>query len=141
MIFLLIKEGIGLRLCDLRLEDPCVHTSSTRDVNKRLYEEKVIINGIPHMSEYRRHVKRAVNRAFVPPADVPAAWEEISAEFTEDLDDFITYFERTWVGRRGRMRPKYPIERWNQVQRARVLGDRMTTINNVEGFHHAFINL
>ena len=43
--------------------------------------------------------------AFVPPEDVVDSWEHISAEYPEELDDFITYFERTWVGRRGRRRP------------------------------------
>ena len=51
-----------------------------------------------------------------------------------------SYFERTWVGRRrGRGRPLYNIDRWNQRQR--VLQDLMTTNNNVEGFHNGFASL
>ena len=77
--------------------------------------------------------------AFVPPEDVVDSWEQISAEYPEELDDFITYFERTWVGRRGRRRPLYDIHRWNQ--RERVLQGLMTTNNNVEGFHYGFVSL
>ena len=79
-----------------------------------------------------------MNLAFVPPADVPRAWLEINALFPHDVrfDNFVLYFERTWVGSTTR-RPSYPIERWNQ--RDRILQELMTTNNKIEGFHHGFI--
>ena len=40
---------------------------------KREYEERVIANGRPGMSRTKKHIKRAMNLAFVPPADVPRA--------------------------------------------------------------------
>ena len=112
-----------------------------RSTNKRLYEETITTpEGRQQMSHYKRHVRRACMLAFVPPEDVIVdSWEQISAEYPEELDDFITYFERTWVGRRGRRRPLYDIHRWNQ--RERVLQGLMATNNNVEGFHNGFVSL
>ena len=100
----------------------------------------MIVNGRPGMSRTKKHIKRAMNLAFVPPADVPRAWLEINALFPHDVrfDNFVLYFERTWVGSTTR-RPSYPIERWNQ--RDRILQELMTTNNNIEGFHHGFITL
>ena len=40
---------------------------------KREYEEKVIVNGRPGMSRSKKQIKRAMNIAFVHPADVPRA--------------------------------------------------------------------
>ena len=40
---------------------------------KREYEEKVIVNGRPGMSRSKKQIKRAMNLAFVHPADVPRA--------------------------------------------------------------------
>ena len=100
----------------------------------------MIVNGRPGMSRTKKHIKRAMYLAFVPPADVPRAWLEINALFPHDVrfDNFVLYFERTWVGSTTR-RPSYPIERWNQ--RDRILQELMTTNNNIEGFHHGFITL
>ena len=53
-----------------------------------------------------------------PPADVPAAWQDISALYPDNdkMALIIIYFEKTWVGNRNR-RPLYPAGRWNQRER------------------------
>ena len=107
---------------------------------KAAYEEKPInpVTGRRGTSATKKHIRRAC--AFVPAQDVPAAWDEISQQFSvsDKFDAFVTYFERTWVGRRN-TNPLYAINKWNM--RDRVLNDLLTTNNHVEGFHNKFSTL
>ena len=111
---------------------------------KAAYEEKPInpVTGRRGTSATKKHIRRACALAFVPaqPQDVPAAWDEISQQFpvSDKFDAFVTYFERTWVGRRN-TNPIYAINKWNM--RDRVLNDLLTTNNHVEGFHNKFSTL
>ena len=57
---------------------------------------------------------------------------------SDKFDAFVTYFERTWVGRRN-TNPIYAINKWNM--RDRVLNDLLITNNHVEGFHNKFSTL
>ena len=93
-----------------------------------------------HHATRRIIVLGACALAFVPAQDVPAAWDEISQQFpvSDKFDAFVTYFERTWVGRRN-TNPIYAINKWNM--RDRVLNDLLTTNNHVEGFHNKFSTL
>ena len=62
--------------------------------------------------------------AFLPPIDVPRAFDAISdlelhaAPNSATLPiEFLLYFENTWIGRRiglgARLHPDYPIYLWN----------------------------
>ena len=104
---------------------------------KAAYEEKPInpVTGRRGTSATKKHIRRACALAFVPAQDVTAAWDEISQQFpvSDKFDAFVTYFVRTWVGRRNTS-PLYAINKWNM--RDRVLNDLLTTNNpDVEGFH------
>ena len=58
--------------------------------------------------------------------------------FLNSFDRFVTYFERTWVGKRN-TNPIYAINKWNM--RDRVLNSPLTTNNHIEGFHNKFSTL
>jgi len=86
--------------------------------------------------------------AFVPPAAVHTALAALlETEFfmtnTELLDDFMTYFLRTWIGsvnfRGARSAPLFPIPVWNC--REYVLSDLPKTNNFSEGFNRGFSSL
>ena len=60
--------------------------------------------------------------AFVPAIDVIPCYEELveslSDELIDDLNDFLSYFERTWIGIEHygrRRRPLFSIELWNVI--------------------------
>lgn len=86
--------------------------------------------------------------AFVPPADVEAAFETLASYMpdTEHIDEVVTYFEHTYVrGRRQRGRgynyapALFPIHMWNQYE-AGTDGVARTT-NSVEGWHYGIQSL
>ncbi|CAF1687786.1 unnamed protein product, partial [Adineta ricciae] len=70
------------------------------------------------------------------------AFELIIDDFTDDdADEFLDYFEKTWIGERkrrgtGRKSPQFPIELWNVYDR--VSENLPRTNNSIEGWHNAF---
>ena len=54
---------------------------------------------------FRLKVKKLIALAFVAVDDVTTAFDLIAAEFDDDADDLLEYFEKTWIGqpkRRGK---------------------------------------
>ncbi len=50
---------------------------------------------------FHLNIKKLVALAFVPVVDVIKAFELVADEFTDDdSDEFIDYFEKTWIGER-----------------------------------------
>ena len=81
--------------------------------------------------------------AFVPLDDVPVLFEQflqsLNTETDAILEDFLLYFESTWIGimQRGRRRrPVFDISLWSCYYR--VVEDLPKTNNSLEGWHHAF---
>ena len=75
---------------------------------------------------------------YLPPEFVLHAWETVvkpyfHKHFEEngEVQDFILYCERNWIG--GRRAPTFPIEMWNCYER--VLQDRPDTNNAVESWN------
>ena len=77
--------------------------------------------------------------AFLPAADVRAAFQRIAGDLPDACVDLITYFENTFIGRElgGRWRPPLfdPYE-WTQYER--TLDGLGRTTNSVEGWHRRF---
>jgi hypothetical protein len=42
--------------------------------------------------------KKLITLAFVPVSDVIKAFDLIAAGFDDDADEFLDYFEKTWIG-------------------------------------------
>ncbi|CAF4796187.1 unnamed protein product, partial [Rotaria sp. Silwood2] len=87
--------------------------------------------------------KRLIALAFVPLVDVVKALELLENEFDDDADEFMYYFEKTWIGeckRRGtgRKRPQFSHELWNVYDR--VINDLPRSNNAIEDWHNAFAN-
>jgi hypothetical protein len=97
--------------------------------------------------------------AFVPVRDVIQAFELLENEFADAADEFVYYFEKTWIGERkkrgklsnqtalfiinfclgsGRKKPLFVHELWNVYDR--VVVDLSRSNNAVEGWHNAFAN-
>ena len=97
---------------------------------KSAYEDKPVnpATGRRGASETKKHIRRACALAFVSVQDVPAAWDKVSQQFpvTPEFDRFVTYFERTWVGKRN-TNPIYAINKWNM--RDRVLNSLLTVLS------------
>lgn len=88
-------------------------------------------------------IKQFQALAFVPPDYIYAFFEELLSSLTEEiesaLDEFLAYFEVTWLGvvQRGRRRkPCYDIQLWSV--HSRVADDMPRTNNALEGWHNAF---
>ena len=69
------------------------------------------------------------------PEDAPAQWEVTE----EHLENFLEYFEKTWIGGKdirtnSRRNPRYRHELWNKYDA--VINDNDTTTNASEGFNH-----
>ena len=55
---------------------------------------------------FHLNVKSLLAFAYVPVSDVIEAFDLIAEKFDDDADDFLNYFERTWIGepkRRGKL--------------------------------------
>ncbi|CAF4347309.1 unnamed protein product, partial [Rotaria magnacalcarata] len=70
------------------------------------------------------------------------AFEFIADAFNDDDDeDFIDYFEKTWIGAPkkrgvGRKNPLFTIDLWNVYDR--VSANLPRSNNSIEGWHNAF---
>ena len=74
--------------------------------------------------------------AFVPLNDIVNAFDTVVAQMPEELDPIIDYFENNYIGvihRRGRRRPRFPLELWNVHNR--VEEEIPKTNNHVETYH------
>lgn len=87
--------------------------------------------------------RQVVGVAFVPPEDVPAAFEEAKRASPPQMREFNAYFEKYYVkgtparGRgRGRAPPRYMIALWNQYEAA--LHNEPRTNNLKEAWHNRF---
>ncbi|CAF4693073.1 unnamed protein product, partial [Rotaria socialis] len=79
--------------------------------------------------------------AFVPVLDAIKAFNLIADDFEDEVDDFLGYFEKIWIGKpekRGtsRKKPLFPIEIWNVYDRA--VANLPRSNNSIEGWHNAF---
>ncbi|CAF4231708.1 unnamed protein product [Rotaria magnacalcarata] len=88
------------------------------------------------------NVRKLLALAFVPVVDVIKAFEFIADAFNDDDDeDFIDYFEKTWIGEpkkrgAGRKTPLFTIDLWNVYDR--VSANLPRSNNSIEGWHNAF---
>ncbi|CAF1192190.1 unnamed protein product [Adineta ricciae] len=87
------------------------------------------------------NVKKLIALAFVPILDVVKAFKLIVDDFDDDADQFLNYFEKTWIGERkrrgaGRKNPQFPIELWNIHDR--ITSNLPRSNNSIEGWHNAF---
>lgn len=89
--------------------------------------------------EFQKLIKMLAALAFVPEHKVMDGFELISAKFDAKYEDFLTSFEKEWIGtkdRRKQVKPgRYPIKLWN------VFGADIRTNNSVEGWHRSFNEL
>ena len=56
---------------------------------------------------FRLNVKKSIALAFVPLPDVIKGFELVAGDLEDEAEDFLVYFEKTWVGepkRRGKLR-------------------------------------
>lgn len=97
---------------------------------------------------FQNYIKSLASLAYVPVPKVCSFFEELqdfgktfSAGLPSELELFDQYFEATYIGVRwgsqGKRRsPKYPLEIWNQYERAIQKTDRTT--NSVESWNSAW---
>ncbi|XP_068238339.1 uncharacterized protein [Palaemon carinicauda] len=88
-------------------------------------------------------IKQLQALSFVPPDDVYDCFntfiETLHEETDSILDEFLQYFEMTWMGilQRGRRRrPTFEISLWSVYER--TSNDLPRTNNMLEGWHSAF---
>lgn len=77
--------------------------------------------------------------AFLPPAEVPDAFEDLVALFSADAMPLALYFEDTYIGRRrrnGLLSAMFPTSVWSV--HASVLEGLPRTNNAVEAWHRSF---
>ena len=99
-----------------------------------------------------------ISLAFIPPSDVATAFDLVAGEFDDDADDFLDYFEKTWIGEprkrdnfffhyhliscfllflgADRKKAQFEHQLWNIYDRV-IAGIRRSN-NSVEGWHNAF---
>ena len=54
--------------------------------------------------DFRSNIKKLIALAYLPLDDIIKGFDLVAAEFDDDADDFLDYFEKTWIGepkRRG----------------------------------------
>ncbi|CAF2249018.1 unnamed protein product [Rotaria magnacalcarata] len=90
---------------------------------------------------FHLNIKKLIALAFVPVLDVIKAYESIVDDFEDDADEFLDYFEKTWIEERkkrgtGRKKQRFPVELWNVHDR--VSQNLPHSNNSIEGCHNAF---
>ena len=91
--------------------------------------------------DYNTAIKKFVALSFCSPADVQPRYNTLADNFLTNFGDndvhqnFLQYFENTWVGR-PRRNPLYPVEMWNC--KGITERDLPRTNNSVESFHRVF---
>lgn len=91
--------------------------------------------------EYNRGLKKFIALAFCDKDDVFNRYEFLAAQFLDRFgdsnvhQDFLEYYENTWVGR-PRRNPLFGIAMWNCKEITEEFLPR--TNNSVESWHHAF---
>ena len=55
-------------------------------------------NKIQRGSVFPFEYKKLIALAFIPPSDVATIFDLVAGEFDDDADDFLDYFEKTWIG-------------------------------------------
>lgn len=92
--------------------------------------------------EFARWVRMIPAIAFVPPANVIQAFEQLVDDggFPAEALVIANYFEDTYIGRamrRGRRQQSlFPVELWNVYNR--TIDNQQRTNNDIEGWHRGF---
>jgi hypothetical protein len=89
-------------------------------------------------ASFRDRVARLAALSFLPPMDVPGAFDKLAEMFTDDEQPLTKYFSNTWVGAKhkkgsGRKTPVFSPNVWSCHDR--VLRGNMLTTNSAELFH------
>ena len=66
---------------------------------------------------------------------IDSAWRFLKPLIPADMDDFVNYFERTWIGT-STQGPRFEHSKWNHYDDIQPLLPRSSNI--VEGWHHGF---
>lgn len=113
---------------------------------RHIQQSLEILNLYSSDSEFSLKIWYLVALAFVPIQDVMATFEQLMEDdfFVENegpLLQFVTYFERTWIGpwnrrKTARIPPLFAIDLWNCYNS--VLENLPKTNNSCEGFHNGF---
>jgi hypothetical protein len=127
------------------------HFHQKQAIRRNIQEEglTVLIN---NSSKFEYLVKMMFGLAFVAPIRVGELFESVIMEYVtqqkdddgfqdneEQIDDFLSYFERTWAGALsgnragGRKAPRFALETWNKYED--VVEKRPITNNTCEGFN------
>ncbi|XP_021952041.1 uncharacterized protein LOC110848975 [Folsomia candida] len=116
---------------------------------RHLQKSPEILNVFSTDSDFSLHLWNLVALAFVPPEDVISTFEMLMSEefFIHNevlLQEFLAYFEKTWLGPRNprgiaRLAPLFAIPLWNCCHS--VLEDLPKTNNSCEGFNSGFSTL
>ena len=140
----LVYPNTELRCCDVHL---------MRALRKNIRKNHLLAayNSDPRLQEF---VRRLWGLSLVPEDQVVKVWEsfvekswpeiDVEEEWTnvepENVEDFLIYFEKTWIGLTnprsgGRRNPRFPIHLWNKY--TAVMDEEPTTTNSAEGFNSA----
>jgi hypothetical protein len=122
---------------------------------RRKLQEKGLVVLINRSSKFEYLVKMVYGLAYVPPIRVGEFFitviqdyvnenkdDQDFQEFEEEIEDFLSYYERTWIGALsgnragGRKAPRYAIETWNKYED--ILEERPITNNSCEGFNSSW---
>uniref|UniRef100_A0A914E583 MULE transposase domain-containing protein n=1 Tax=Acrobeloides nanus TaxID=290746 RepID=A0A914E583_9BILA len=115
--------------------------------NRRHIDELGLRNEADEDPLISRQLKMLRCLAFVPEDDVITVFELLNQQLDQRLDNFVDYFERTYIGepnRRGALRgvvrrnSLFAVNEWNVNQR--TLTDSGRTNNSVEGYNHKLNN-
>ncbi|CAF4868496.1 unnamed protein product, partial [Rotaria socialis] len=84
---------------------------------------------------FHLNIKKIIALAFVPVLDVIKAFNLIADDFEDEADDFLGYFEKTWIGQpkkrgTGQKKTLFPIDR--------AVANLPRSNNSIEGWHNAF---
>ncbi|CAF4128120.1 unnamed protein product [Rotaria magnacalcarata] len=119
-------------------------TGTIKSVKEKLPIYNVVHKGcLFHFSQaiWRQVQNKNLATKYKEDDDIVMAFDLVAGQFDDDADDFLDYFEKTWIGeprRRGtgRKKPLFDHKLWNIYDR--IIADIPRSNNSVEGWHNSF---
>ncbi len=118
---------------------------------RRKLQEKGLVVLINQSSKFEYLVKMLYGLAFVPPIRAGEFFITVIQDYVnenkddegfQEFEDFLAYYERTWIGAHsgnragGRKAPQYALKAWNKYDD--ILEERPITNNSCEGFNSSW---
>lgn len=137
-----VFPSCAIQLCFFHLTQSAGRHINQSGLKKRYENDTMFALGVCSIRchvclvSYILQIKMVIATAFARPDDVPLYFDAVAATLGEDADEFLDYFQSTYIGimrRDRRTTPTFKIHDWNCHQA--VVKESAKTNNALEGIN------